>query len=72
VYRKDKNFASTESRLPNGQPVLMPYSVFFEDGGIAFHAGDGAAVCPSAGAANTALTTMVSAPTAPATTMIRR
>ena len=40
VYRKDKNFASTESRLPNGQPVPMPYSVFFEDGGIAFHAGD--------------------------------
>lgn len=40
VYRKDKNFVSTESRLPNGQPAPMPYSVFFEDGGIAFHAGD--------------------------------
>ena len=40
VYRKDKDFKSTEFPLPNGQPAPMPYSVFFEDGGIAFHAGD--------------------------------
>jgi hypothetical protein len=40
VYRKDKDFKSTEFKLPNGQPAPMPYSVFFEDGGIAFHAGD--------------------------------
>ncbi|MBV9313785.1 MAG: L,D-transpeptidase family protein [Pseudonocardia sp.] len=40
VYRKDKNFKSTESRLPNGRPAPMPWSVFFEDGGIAFHSGD--------------------------------
>lgn len=39
VYRKDKDFKSTESLMPNGQPAPMPWSVFFEDGGIAFHAG---------------------------------
>lgn len=39
VYRKDKNHKSQESRLPNGQPAPMPYSVFFDDGGIAFHGG---------------------------------
>lgn len=39
VYRKDKDFHSTESLMPNGQPAPMPWSVFFEDGGIAFHAG---------------------------------
>jgi hypothetical protein len=40
VYRKEKDYKSTESRLPNGTPAPMPYSVFFADGGIAFHAGD--------------------------------
>jgi len=30
---------SQESRLPNGDPAPMPWSVFFEDGGIAFHSG---------------------------------
>jgi len=39
VYRKDRNHVSEESRLPNGQPAPMPWSVFFEDGGIAFHSG---------------------------------
>ena len=39
VYRKEADYKSTESRLPNGQPAPMPWSVFFEDGGIAFHAG---------------------------------
>ena len=40
VYRKDKHHTTAEFKLPNGQPAPMPYSVFFEDGGIAFHAGD--------------------------------
>lgn len=40
VYRKDKDHKSQESRLPNGQPAPMPWSVFFADGGIAFHGGD--------------------------------
>lgn len=40
VYRKDKDFKSTESLTPNGQPAPMPWSVFFDDGGIAFHSGD--------------------------------
>jgi hypothetical protein len=39
VYRKEKDHVSQESRLPNGQPAPMPWSVFFEDGGIAFHSG---------------------------------
>jgi hypothetical protein len=39
VYRKEAEYKSTESRLPNGDPAPMPWSVFFEDGGIAFHAG---------------------------------
>jgi L,D-transpeptidase catalytic domain len=39
VYRKDKDHLSQESMLPNGQPAPMPWSVFFEDGGIAFHSG---------------------------------
>lgn len=39
VYRKDKNHTSAEFPLKNGQPAPMPDSVFFEDGGIAFHAG---------------------------------
>ncbi|GAA2883991.1 L,D-transpeptidase [Pseudonocardia halophobica] len=39
VYRKDKDHVSQESRLPNGDPAPMPWSVFFADGGIAFHGG---------------------------------
>jgi lipoprotein-anchoring transpeptidase ErfK/SrfK len=39
VFLKDKNHTSNEFKLPNGQPAPMPNSVFFEDGGIAFHAG---------------------------------
>ena len=39
VYRKDAAFKSNEFKLPNGQPAPMPNAVFFEDGGIAFHAG---------------------------------
>ncbi|MFR9803331.1 L,D-transpeptidase [Pseudonocardia sp. RS010] len=39
VYRKEKDHLSQESRLPDGDPAPMPWSVFFEDGGIAFHSG---------------------------------
>jgi len=39
VYRKDAEHKSVESPLPNGQPAPMPWSVFFADGGIAFHSG---------------------------------
>jgi lipoprotein-anchoring transpeptidase ErfK/SrfK len=39
VYRKERDHKSQESRQPNGQPAPMPWSVFFEDGGIAFHGG---------------------------------
>jgi hypothetical protein len=39
VYRKDAEHKSLESRLRNGQPAPMPWSVFFADGGIAFHSG---------------------------------
>lgn len=40
VYRKEKDYESQESRLPNGDPSPMPWAVFFQDGGIAFHGGD--------------------------------
>jgi hypothetical protein len=40
VYRKDADHKSQESLLRNGQPAPMPWSVFFADGGIAFHGGD--------------------------------
>jgi lipoprotein-anchoring transpeptidase ErfK/SrfK len=40
VYRKEQDYKSQEFKLPNGQPAPMPWSVFFADGGIAFHAGD--------------------------------
>lgn len=40
VYRKEADYKSQESRMPNGQPAPMPWSVFFQDGGIAFHSGD--------------------------------
>ncbi|HEY1968443.1 MAG TPA: L,D-transpeptidase [Pseudonocardia sp.] len=43
VYRKDKLHKSTEFKIKSGakkgQPAPMPFAVFFEDGGIAFHAG---------------------------------
>jgi len=39
VYRKDATHKSLESLMPNGQPAPMPWSVFFADGGIAFHSG---------------------------------
>ncbi|GJF03145.1 L,D-transpeptidase [Pseudonocardia sp. D17] len=39
VYLKDIDHVSGES-FTNGVPDPMPYSVFFEDGGIAFHEGD--------------------------------
>ena len=40
VYRKDKDHVSQESRTPAGLPAPMPWSTFFDDGGIAFHGGD--------------------------------
>jgi hypothetical protein len=40
VLSKDQNHVSKEFPLPNGQPAPMPWSVFFEPGGIAFHSGD--------------------------------
>lgn len=39
VYRKEQDHKSQESRLANGDPAPMPWSVFFADGGIAFHSG---------------------------------
>ena len=39
VYLKDQDRVSSESST-NGVPDPMPYAVFFNDGGIAFHAGD--------------------------------
>jgi hypothetical protein len=43
VYRKEKDYKSQEFKIKTGpkkgQPAPMPYSVFFEDGGIAFHSG---------------------------------
>lgn len=39
VFLKDKDHTSNEFKLPNGRPAPMPNAVFFEDGGIAFHAG---------------------------------
>lgn len=40
VYRKEKDYKSAEFKLKNGQPAPMPFAVFFQDGGIAFHAGN--------------------------------
>ena len=40
VYRKERDHKSGEFRLANGQPAPMPWTVFFADGGIAFHSGD--------------------------------
>ena len=40
VYRKEQDHESNEFRLANGRPAPMPWSVFFADGGIAFHGGN--------------------------------
>ncbi|ANY08489.1 L,D-transpeptidase [Pseudonocardia sp. HH130630-07] len=40
VYRKDAEHTSGEFTTPEGQPSPMPFSVFFADGGVAFHGGD--------------------------------
>ena len=40
VYRKEQDYKSQEFKLPNGQPAPMPWTVFFADGGIAFHSGN--------------------------------
>lgn len=40
VYRKSEHHVSGESTTRDGRPAPMPYSVFFADGGIAFHGGD--------------------------------
>jgi lipoprotein-anchoring transpeptidase ErfK/SrfK len=40
VYRKEADHRSGEFPGPDGRPARMPWSVFFADGGIAFHAGD--------------------------------
>jgi len=39
VQWKDKNHKSQEFKLPNGQGAPMLWSVFWGDGGIAFHGG---------------------------------
>lgn len=39
VIWKDKNHVSNESKTPQGAPAPMPWSVFFEKGGVAFHGG---------------------------------
>ncbi|HEV7788514.1 MAG TPA: L,D-transpeptidase [Pseudonocardia sp.] len=39
VQWKDKNHKSSEFKTPDGQPSPMPFSVFFADGGVAFHEG---------------------------------
>lgn len=40
VYRKEADHKSGEFTTPEGQPAPMPWSVFFADGGVAFHGGD--------------------------------
>lgn len=40
VINKVQAYQSKEYPLPNGQPAPMPWAVFFEPGGIAFHGGD--------------------------------
>jgi len=39
VYRKTPRTRAWSHPLPSGQPAPMPWSVFFADGGIAFHSG---------------------------------
>jgi hypothetical protein len=40
VINKVQDYQSKEYPLPNGQPAPMPWAVFFEPGGVAFHSGD--------------------------------
>ena len=40
VYRKEQLHKSGEYTMTNGEPAPMPWAVFFQDGGIAFHSGD--------------------------------
>ena len=40
VYLKEQDHKSQEFKLANGDPAPMPWSVFFADGGIAFHSGN--------------------------------
>ncbi|MCM3848974.1 L,D-transpeptidase [Pseudonocardia sp. DR1-2] len=40
VYRKAADHRSGEFETPDGEPAPMPWSVFFADGGVAFHGGD--------------------------------
>lgn len=40
VYRKEADHKSGEFTTPEGSPAPMPWSVFFADGGVAFHGGD--------------------------------
>ena len=40
VYRKSRDHVSGEFNGPDGNPAPMPFSVFFADGGVAFHGGD--------------------------------
>ncbi|ANY06031.1 L,D-transpeptidase [Pseudonocardia sp. HH130630-07] len=47
VYRKEELHRSNEYTATNGEPAPMPWSVFFQDGGIAFH--EGRTDTPSAG-----------------------
>ncbi|MBC3190139.1 L,D-transpeptidase [Pseudonocardia sp. C8] len=47
VYRKEQLHHSGEYTATNGEPAPMPWSVFFQDGGIAFH--EGRVDAPSAG-----------------------
>ncbi|GAA1397003.1 hypothetical protein GCM10009613_49010 [Pseudonocardia kongjuensis] len=47
VYRKEELHKSGEYTMSNGEPAPMPWSVFFQDGGIAFH--EGRTDTPSAG-----------------------
>ncbi len=40
VYRTSADHRSGEFDTPDGEPAPMPWSVFFADGGVAFHGGD--------------------------------
>ena len=40
VYLKAQDHKSQEFKLASGAPAPMPWSVFFADGGIAFHSGN--------------------------------
>ncbi len=40
VYRKEAHHESGEFKDKHGRPAPMPWAVFFQDGGIAFHEGN--------------------------------